>query len=177
MPTKPIERLMFAQGGNCFFCRNPLQKADASVEHLVAVANGGKDNYENCVACCKSLNALFGRMSLKEKLQIILNQRGEFKCPGQVTAVSEVKSSAPKLKSKAPRTSAERFDFVVADLHKRGNHRPGTTEKLLNTIRTQLEQLGDAGHEAEAVLKELSDRSFVTVSANKVTYALPAKSV
>jgi hypothetical protein len=55
MPTKPIERLMFAQGGQCFFCRKPLQKAEASVEHLVGLAHGGKDNDENCVACCKAL--------------------------------------------------------------------------------------------------------------------------
>ncbi len=85
MPTKPIERLMFAQGGECFFCRRPLRKADASVEHLVAVTHGGKDNDENCVACCKSLNTLFGRMSLKEKLHIILNQKGDFACPAGLT--------------------------------------------------------------------------------------------
>jgi 5-methylcytosine-specific restriction endonuclease McrA len=76
MPTKPLERLIFTQGGNCFFCRKPLGKAEASVGHLVAVSHGGKDNDENCVACCKALNSLFGRMSLKEKLQIVLNQKG-----------------------------------------------------------------------------------------------------
>jgi hypothetical protein len=147
------------------------------VEHLVALTNGGKDNDENCVACCKSLNTLFGRMSLKEKLQIVLNQMGEFKCPGQVNAAAQVKPNQLKTKPTEPRTAAERFDLVVADLHKRGNHRPGTAEKLLNTIRAHLDQLENAGHEAEAVLKELSERSFVTVAENRVTYALPAKSV
>jgi len=40
MPTKPLDRLMFAQGGHCFFCKKPLSKSEASVEHLVASANG-----------------------------------------------------------------------------------------------------------------------------------------
>lgn len=33
-------------------------KAEASVEHLRASANGGGNNDENCVACCKAVNAL-----------------------------------------------------------------------------------------------------------------------
>jgi len=54
MPTTPLQRLLFAQGGDCFFCRKKLGKAEASVEHLVALTHGGRDNDENCVACCKS---------------------------------------------------------------------------------------------------------------------------
>jgi len=66
MPTKSLERLMFVQGGLCFFCKQPLSKADASVEHLLASANAGNNHDDNCVACCKSFNALLGSMSLKE---------------------------------------------------------------------------------------------------------------
>ena len=50
MPTKRLDRLMFAQGGLCFFCKEPIPKAEASVEHLVASANGGSNNDEDCVA-------------------------------------------------------------------------------------------------------------------------------
>jgi len=39
---------------------------------------------ENCVACCKAVNALLGSMSLKEKIQVVLNQQGQFKCPNLV---------------------------------------------------------------------------------------------
>jgi hypothetical protein len=35
MPTKRLESLMFVQGGNCFFCKSALAKADASIEHLL----------------------------------------------------------------------------------------------------------------------------------------------
>jgi hypothetical protein len=177
MATKPIERLMFAQGGHCFFCRKPLPRADASVEHLVAVANGGGDYDENCVACCKSLNRLFGHMSLKEKLNIILNQRGEFRCPAAAPPEQSSRPIQAKSIDRPPQTNDERVAVVLADLHKRGNAKPATVEKLLNTIRTKLTQVGDAADHAETILSELSAREIVAVPEKKVTYALPPRSV
>jgi hypothetical protein len=174
MPTRPIQRLTFAQGGQCFFCRKPLPKSEASVEHLVALTHGGKDNDENCVVCCKALNNMFGRMSLKEKLQILLNQKGEFVCPAKAPAALTV-AQAPTAKHKTPRTHVARLGLVVTDLHKRGNARPGTSEKLLNTIRTYLTQIGEPPTEAEALLSELSAKRYVVISGGKVTYALPPK--
>jgi CMP-N-acetylneuraminic acid synthetase len=70
MSTKSLDRLMFVQGGLCFFCKKPLSKADASVEHLLASAKAGSNHDDNCVVCCKSFNALLGSMSLKEKFQV-----------------------------------------------------------------------------------------------------------
>ncbi len=176
MPTKPIERLMFAQGGQCFFCRKPLQKADASVEHLVALTHGGRDNDENCVACCKALNSLFGRISLKEKLQILLNQKGDFICPmGSSTIAPTAKAVPLKANMKSPRTHAERLTLVVTDLQKRGNARPGTVDKLLNTIKNYLVQIGEPAIEADTLLQELSAKKYITVSGAKVSYALPPK--
>ena len=176
MPTKPIERLLFAQGGNCFFCRKQLPRAEASVEHLVALTHGGKDGDENCVACCKALNTLFGRMSLKEKLTIVLNQKGEFKCPsGQSQQPAAAKPSVPAPSPKVPRTRAEKFALVVADLQKRGNAKPGTVDKLLNTIKSHLLQLGEPGEEANGLLNELAARSYVSVTDEKVNYALPPR--
>ncbi len=78
---KQLDRLLFEQGGECFFCHRALAKADASIEHLVASANGGPNHEDNCVACCKALNALLGSKPLKQKLQVVLNQKGFFKCP------------------------------------------------------------------------------------------------
>ncbi len=177
MPTTPLQRLLFAQGGDCFFCSKKLSKAEASVEHLVALTHGGKDNDENCVACCKALNNLFGRMSLKEKLNIILNQRGNFICPASLTtAKAPAVSPAPaRTAAKKERTHAERFALVVADLHKRGNARPGTVEKLMNTIKSHMTSLGEAASEADALLNELRARSYVGVDGEKVSYSLPAK--
>jgi hypothetical protein len=168
---------MFAQGGNCFFFRKALPRAEASVEHLVAVANGGKDYDENCVACCKSLNRLFGHMSLKEKLNIVLNQRGDFRCPAVAEAVQPLQTIQVKNTERAPQTDEERVAVVLADLHRRGNAKPATVEKLLNTIRSRLVQVGDAGDHSEAILKDLYARAIVTVSEKKVAYALPPRGV
>ena len=174
MPTKPIERLMFAQGGQCFFCRKPLQKAEASVEHLVALTHGGNDNDENCVACCTALNSLFGRMSLKEKLQVVLNQKGEFKCPAASVGTPPTPKPAPaKAAAKTPGTRAEAIALVVADLRKRGVAKPATVGTLLSTIKSCLTHSGENGNGAEAMLQELCDRAYVTVSGKKVTYSLP----
>lgn len=97
MPTKPIERLLFAQGGLCFFCGHALPKEQASVEHLLASANGGANADENCVACCKTLNQLLGSRSLKEKFQVVLAQRGRFHCPNGVdSAKPEVEPATPR---------------------------------------------------------------------------------
>lgn len=82
-----LERLLFAQGGRCFFCGDTLGRAEASVEHLVAQAKspafpaGGSSHDDNCVACCKALNHLLGAKSIKEKLSIVLAQSGAFRCP------------------------------------------------------------------------------------------------
>jgi hypothetical protein len=98
MTMKQLDRLLFEQGNQCFFCRKPLKPIDASVEHLVASANGGSNGEENCVACCKKLNALLGSKSLKEKVQIVLNQRGSFRCPEDVERerlASVAKAAAP----------------------------------------------------------------------------------
>jgi hypothetical protein len=172
MPTTPLQRLLFAQGGDCFFCRKKLTKAEASVEHLVALSHGGKDNDENCVACCKALNNLFGRMSLKEKLQIVLNQRGTFVCPAASTTPPAPPPSG-KQAAKVERTHADRFALVVTDLHKRGNARPGTVEKLLNTIRSQLTSIGEPASEADALLGELRTRNYVQIDGERVSYSLP----
>jgi hypothetical protein len=97
---KQLEKLLFEQGGDCFFCKSPLSKADASVEHLHAQSNGGTNADENVVACCKSLNALFGNKPLKEKIHIVLRQKGEFRCPAQKTAIDKTqvkKSDAPSV--------------------------------------------------------------------------------
>jgi len=117
MPTKSIDRLLFAQGGRCFFCQRTLSPGEASVEHLVATANGGRNDPDNTVACCKALNALLGHMTLKEKLRVVLNQKGEFHCPngGAGTVASKVTR---------PQTGAQRIALVVANLQKRGTARP-----------------------------------------------------
>ena len=166
MPTKPLERLMFAQGGLCFFCREPLLKADASVEHLVASANGGRNDDDNCVVCCKAVNALLGSMSLKEKIQVVLNQKGQFKCPnGSQTASAK----APRGHAK-PKATTDKYGVVVANLHQRGAAKPKSVKTLSSTIRS-LFQKDITDKELSAILQQLEADGVLRIEGAKVTYA------
>lgn len=172
MPTKPLDRLMFAQGSLCFFCRQPLPKAEASVEHLLASANGGSNNDENCVACCKSVNALLGSMSLKEKFQVVLNQKGQFKCPNGTGSIKTV--AQPKLTPKAPAAAKSKDDqlaLVVANLKQRGNSKPRTLKTLTSTIASLFPK-GLSEAELTVLVQQLQSRGKVVVSEKTITYAL-----
>lgn len=167
MPTKPIERLLFAQGGRCFFCDDVLPAAEASVEHLVATANGGGNADENCVACCKSLNRLLGRMSLKEKLSVVLNQKGEFKCPDG--GVSRKPVGRHHVMVSHTMASKERLAQVLADLQKRGTARPRTVKTLSSTINALFKkQLSES--EIASLLDQLQATGVISVCGTKVSY-------
>jgi len=168
MPTKPLDRLMFVQGGLCFFCKQPLPKAEASVEHLLASANGGSNSDENCVACCKAVNALLGSMSLKEKFQVVLNQKGQFKCPN---GAGSTKATA---KPKAPATAKPKDDklaLVIANLKQRGNSKPRTLKTLTSTVSSLFPKVISEA-ELAALIQQLQSAGKVTVIENKVTYVL-----
>ena len=119
---KQLDRLLFEQGGDCFFCKQPLQKADASIEHLHAVANGGTSAEENVVACCKAVNALLSSKPLKEKFAIVLRQKTGFRCPAEKPA-SHQPQPAP-FQATAPGPSAASLKVSAAP---RAPARPGPT--------------------------------------------------
>ena len=162
MPTKPIERLLFAQGGACFFCQRPLTPSEASVEHLVATVNGGGNAEDNCVACCKALNTLLGRMSLKEKLRVVLNQKGAFKCP-----------NVPSRSTVSPALPDGAMERIIADFRKRGEARPVTVKALASTINN-LFQKKLSESQVTALINQLKARRVVAVSGTKVSYKLPS---
>lgn len=78
----------------------------ASIEHLVAAANGGSKDDENCVVCCKSVNLALGHLSVKAKLQAVLNQQGAFACPLAGARLGVVPTDS----------GADRLQVVIADL-------------------------------------------------------------
>jgi hypothetical protein len=98
---KQLDRLLFEQGGDCFFCKQPLAKADASIEHLLAQANGGTNAEENVVACCKAVNALMGNKPLKDKLAIVLRQKHGFQCPAKAAAAEAATPQPTKESTKS----------------------------------------------------------------------------
>lgn len=191
-----LDRLLFAQGGRCFFCNAPLDKLDASVEHLVASANGGKSDDGNCVACCKTLNQLLGSKSIKDKIQIVLNQRGDFHCPGG----HDGRAAAPGTEQPAthepapvvvpvsrPVVAAEVVEvekvaeqgpvqkgagLILENLKRRPSGRPAKLATLTKTAHTLLTQAGISGKlkHAEQALALLVERGQLRVEAGKVQY-------
>ena len=162
MATTPLDRLIFAQGGLCFFCRAPLPRSEASIEHLVAIANGGGNGDDNCVVCCKSLNRLLGRISLKEKIQVVLNQQGSFKCPNAQARLKVAASSSEA----APPAIDESLRRVIANLQQRKDKRPRTLKTLTSTIVS----LRIPTDQAQQLVQSLLKLGVVKVSGTKVEY-------
>lgn len=172
MSIKQLDRLMFAQGGLCFFCKQSLPKSEASVEHLFARANGGDNNDDNCVACCKALNSLLGCMSLKEKIQVLLNQKGKFNCPNGVAAnnSNSIREAVPK-SSNPTLPKDEQFNLVIDNLKQRGNSRPRTLKTLSSTI-VSLFQKNLTESELKALIQRLQSSGKIIIVENKVSYVL-----
>lgn len=164
MPTRPLDRLLFAQGGLCFFCKQTIPKGEASVEHLVAKANNGSNWDENCVVCCKAMNRLLGSMSLKEKIQVVLNQQGKFKCPNG--AAKKITKLAAKPQPAA--SASELATAVMANIRQRGAAKPKTAKTLASTIRAF--RKGVSEEQLAALLEELRKLGFITIDGTKVAY-------
>src|SRR5688572_3023123 len=175
MPTKPLERLMITQGGMCFFCKEPIPQGEASVEHLVASSNGGPNADDNCVVCCKALNALFGSMSLKEKVQLVLNQKGQFKCPNKPAARKTAVAHAvvrPSI-SHIVKGQAEKIALIIADLHRRGSAKPRTVKALSGTIGSLFQKQQIPAAEIASLIDRLRSEGAITLAGTKVSYDLP----
>jgi hypothetical protein len=166
---KQLDRLLLFQGNRCFFCDHPIPEGEASVEHLVATSNGGGNEDDNCVACCKTLNAAFGHRPYKDKLRAVLNHRGQFTCPR--TAASDAAVAIPLT---APSQLANgKLALVVTDLQKRGSARPRKVTTLRNTIAAAFQnKLSES--EIDSLLASLLAGGQVVIKEEKVSYNLPA---
>jgi len=138
------------------------------VEHLVASSIGGSNSDENCVVCCKAVNALLGRMSLKEKVRVVLNQEGYFKCPNSAGAS---KSSSTPATPKQPKATESQMGFVVENLKQRGHARPRRVKTLKSTIAS-LFPAGLSDSELSALVEKLESLGKIVVSGNNVSYQL-----
>ena len=175
MPTRPLDRLMFAQGGLCYFCNVPLSKAEASVEHLVASARAGSNSDDNCVACCKAINALLGSMSLKEKIKVVLNQKGQFKCPNghghAPKPAATLSLEPPSAESTASSISPDTISAVIENLRVRGNARPRRVKTLASTIKA-LAQLKLNDRQVATLIEHLRATRKILIENDQVVYKL-----
>ena len=161
---------MFAQGGLCFFCSAALPKADASVEHLAARARSGSNTDDNCVVCCKAMNALLGSMSLKEKIKVVLNQGGKFKCPNGIRQKKKATSPVAGPEQQPSQPDKDVLSAVIDNLKSRGSARPRKTKTLASTIKALGLKLSD--QQIATLIEQLKSLGKVTVSGTQVTYKL-----
>lgn len=75
------ERLLYLQGGLCFYCRRKLDLSDATIEHVIPKSMGGKNDESNVVVCCRAINSLFSNMTPKEKFEALIAWHGPMPCP------------------------------------------------------------------------------------------------
>jgi hypothetical protein len=167
---KQLDRLLLFQGNRCFFCDQPIPEGEGSVEHLVASANGGGNEDDNCVACCKALNSAFGHRTYKEKLRAVLNHRGQFTCPR-----SAISAAATAIALGTPAEAANgKLALVVSDLQKRGPARPRKVATLKNTIAAVFQkQISE--QEIGELLSNLLAAGHVVIKEQNVSYNLPAE--
>lgn len=165
---KQLARLLFLQGNRCFLCGEPIPLGEASVEHLLATSNGGTNGDDNCIVCCKAVNSALGNLSLKAKIQAVINHRDGFNCPsgfGVAQAASMERRYVIPLSDNAA--------LVLADLQKRGSSKPRRVDTLKNTINS-IFQMALTAHQLESLIAELTTFGYVSITATKVSYSLPA---
>ncbi|MCB1719740.1 MAG: HNH endonuclease, partial [Candidatus Competibacteraceae bacterium] len=74
-----VKTLLRRDGGNCFYCREPLGD-DITVEHLVCRAHGGPNHISNLVLAHGQCNHAAGHLSAAEKVAIRDHAPGLRKC-------------------------------------------------------------------------------------------------
>lgn len=74
-----VRTLLERDGGNCFYCREPLGD-DITVEHLVSRAHGGPNHISNLVLAHGQCNHAAGHLSAAEKVAIRDHTPGLRKC-------------------------------------------------------------------------------------------------
>lgn len=160
--SRMLDSLLYMQGGKCFFCNQVLQLENASIEHLLAKSKGGNNARDNLVACCRTLNELFADMSLKEKMQVILNQKGAFCCPSKSTKAAEYSTTKPQ-------AEADYLAYITTNLQKRGAAKPASLVALMNVIKSIL-PAHPPKTAADYYLQRLAETEKIRLFQGRVTY-------
>ena len=130
-------------------------------------------------------------MSIKEKIRVVLNQKGNFKCPNGIgtklpapapvtTPVAVSTPSLPKVQV-APHTPAEPkksnvakptdpISILVANLKSRAKGKPAKLQTLSADIKSQ--KLGRTDAEVDVLIEKLKQQGKIVVAGTKVTYKL-----
>jgi 5-methylcytosine-specific restriction endonuclease McrA len=73
LKDKFYDKLIERDGNICFYSGKEMTKEDASIEHLIPLSKGGKNNLDNLVLCLKSENEKMANLALIEKIKYKIN--------------------------------------------------------------------------------------------------------
>lgn len=76
--VKLRQQLLKRDGNKCFYTGKEMKPEDITLEHLVPLSKGGKNNLHNLVLCCKEENIKMGNKMLVEK--ILYREQNLFVC-------------------------------------------------------------------------------------------------
>jgi hypothetical protein len=108
-------------------------------------------------------------MSLKEKIKVVLNQKGNFTCPNGAGIKSTAAMPANPKKPAAAKPN-DSLSVLVANLTSRGKGKPAKLQTLAADIKSQ--KLGRTDVEVTALIEKLKAQGTILVTGTKVTYKL-----
>jgi cytochrome c-type biogenesis protein CcmH/NrfF len=99
-------------------------------------------------------------MSLKEKLQVVLNQKGDFRCP----------NGSGRKTTQSNEIAAQRYRQAVDNLKQRGESKPKTVDKLKSTLGAFFQNALTA-EELDVLVESLQTDGVITIAESRITYA------
>lgn len=69
LKKKFYKQLLARDGNLCFYTSKELTDENSSIEHLIPLSKGGKNNLDNLVLCLKEENAKMANLPLVEKIK------------------------------------------------------------------------------------------------------------
>lgn len=74
----PYKRLIAIRDGReCFYCGMHLPKDELTIEHMLAVTDGGTHNIKNLVLACTDCNGEAGTLSVAAKFKLREQKRSK----------------------------------------------------------------------------------------------------
>ncbi|MBS1841842.1 MAG: HNH endonuclease [Acidobacteria bacterium] len=74
--TQPLRKSIHdREGGRCFYCLRRLTKWNRCLDHVVPMAQSGRNSYRNLVSCCHDCNSRKAERSAEEFLRWLYRER------------------------------------------------------------------------------------------------------
>jgi HNH endonuclease len=76
LTTKALRQTIHArEGGRCFYCLKQHAPSSKCIDHVVPLAQSGRNSYRNLVSCCRECNAQKGQCRADDFLRSLFRQR------------------------------------------------------------------------------------------------------